>query len=284
MAKFTIVTACRNAARYIEETVNSVLSQSVFLSSQCELEYLVCDGASEDGTLDLLRPYEHQGVTLISEPDTGFYAALSKGLQRATGDYVAYLNAGDFYHPAALDIAAECFDLPGVDWLTGYTVIYNDRSQLTRCSLPFRYRRTLFEFAAYGTLMPFVQQESTVWRRSLHAAVDFGFLENLRFAGDAYLWKCFASLSELCVVRGYIGGFRVHRGQISERRGEYLRELKSFSRPPSPIERMQCLAERFFWFMPERIKSLAHRSTIILYDHAAQAWRRVPYTGAYRYR
>ena len=95
MAKFTVVTACKNAARYIEETVTSVLSQSVFLSGHCELEYLVCDGASTDGTQDLVRPYERKGVTLISEPDAGLYAALAKGLQRATGDYVAYLNAGD---------------------------------------------------------------------------------------------------------------------------------------------------------------------------------------------
>src|SRR5436190_23887159 len=102
MPKFTIVTACRNAARYIEETVQSVLSQSVFVSGRCELEYLVCDGASDDGTLDVLQPYEGQGVTVVSERDGGFYQALAKGLQRATGDYVAYLNAGDFLHPAAL--------------------------------------------------------------------------------------------------------------------------------------------------------------------------------------
>ena len=59
MTKFTVVTACRNAVRYIEETVKSVLSQSIFLS----------------------------------EPDNGFYAALAKGLQRATGDDLAYLDA-----------------------------------------------------------------------------------------------------------------------------------------------------------------------------------------------
>lgn len=278
MAKFTVVTACRNAVRYIEETVKSVLSQSIFLSGKCELEYLVCDGASTDGTLDLLRPYELHGVTVISEPDSGFYAALAKGLQRATGDYVAYLNAGDFYHPAGLGIAAECFELPDVDWLTGYAVTYNDRSQLTRCSLPFRYRKTLFECGAYGTLLPFlVQQESTVWRRSLHACVDFQFLQKLHLAGDAYLWKCFASVSELCIVRGHIGGYRVHAGQLSERRSEYLQEFISFSRPPTPMERLQCLADRFFWAMPERVKAWGNRSTMIVYDHSRQAWRRVPY-------
>lgn len=274
MAKFTVVTACRNAARYIEETVESVLAQSLFRSGQCELEYLVCDGASTDGTHDLLRPYAARGVTVVSEPDAGFYAALAKGLQRATGDYVAYLNAGDVLHPAGLGIAAECFALPGVDWLTGYAAIYNEKSQLTRCWLPFRYRRKLFECGAYGTLLPFLQQESTVWRRKLHASVDFGALEKLRYAGDAYLWKCFATASELHVVRGLIGGFRIHRGQISERLGEYLRELRSFSRTPSPVERIQCMAERVLWHLPERLKLSVNRATLIHYDHERQAWQR----------
>ena len=278
MRRFSVVTACRNSARYIEETVKSVLSQSVFLSGRCELEYLICDGASSDATLELLAPYERQGLKIVSEPDDGLYAALAKGLQRASGDYVAYLNAGDLFHPGGLEIAAECFDLPGVNWLTGYAVTYNDRAQLTRCELPLRYRRKLFECGAYGTLLPFVQQESTVWRRSLHSAVDFDFLAKLRFAGDAYLWKCFACVSELCTVRGQIGGFRIHRGQLSERLGEYLAELRSFSRPASLPERLQCLSERLLWAMPGRIsRSIADLSTRLLYDHQLQSWRRLPY-------
>jgi glycosyltransferase involved in cell wall biosynthesis len=284
MAKFTVITACKNAVRYIEETVKSVLSQTVFLSGQCELEYLVYDGASTDGTVERLRPYERHGVTVVSEPDSGLYAALAKGLQRVTGDYVAYLNAGDLFHPAGLSIAADCFNLADVDWLTGYAVGYNDNSQVTRCQLPFRYRRHLFECGAYGTLLPALQQESTVWRRSLHAGVDFEFLGNLRLAGDGYLWRCFAAVTEPCVVRGQIGGFRIHSGQISERLEEYRQELRSFSRPPSGIERMQSLADRLLWAMPERIRCVAGGSTIILYDHPRRAWRRVPYRSAYRYR
>ena len=278
MPRFSVVTACRNSARYIEETVKSVLSQRHFLGGRCELEYLVCDGASTDGTVELLAPYRAQGVTVVSEPDTGFYAALAKGLQRVSGDYVAYLNAGDLFHAGGLAIAAECFELPGVDWLTGYAVTYNDRAQVTRCELPLRYRRNLFQCGAYGTLLPFLQQESTVWRRSLHAAVDFDFLAKLRFAGDGYLWKCFASVAELCTVRGQIGGFRVHRGQISERLGDYLAELRSFSRAPTLAERLQCLAERLLWAMPGRVsKSIADLSTRLLYDHQLQSWRRLPY-------
>ena len=274
MPKFTIVTACRNAERYIEETVRSILTQTVFRSEKAELEYLVCDGASTDATLERLRPFEREGVRVVSEPDRGFYDALAKGLQRASGDYVAYLNAGDLLHPAGLAIAAECFELPGVKWLTGYAAVCNVQSQVTQCWLPYRYRRNLFACGAYGTFMPFLQQESTLWRRELHAAVDFRILENLRYAGDSYLWKCFASICDLHVVRGLIGSFRVHRGQISERIGDYRKELGSFSRPPSAGERAQGLVDRVLWAGPERLKSWANRSTLIRYDHTRQGWVR----------
>jgi glycosyltransferase involved in cell wall biosynthesis len=274
MAKFSVVTACRNAERHIEETVRSVLGQSLFKAGKAELEYLVCDGASTDATLAILRPFERDGLQVISEPDGGFYDALAKGLQRASGDYVAYLNAGDLLHPGGLAIAAECFELPGVDWLTGYAAVCNERSQITQCWLPYRYRRNLFACGAYGRFLPFLQQESTVWRRKLHAAVDFGVLERLRLAGDSYLWRCFATLSDLHIVRGLIGSFRVHRGQISERMGDYRQELRSFSRAPSVRERVQCAIDRVLWAGPERLKAWANRDTLIRYDHPRQSWAR----------
>lgn len=280
--KFTVVTACRNARAYIEETVRSVLAQSAFRSGANQLEYLVCDGASTDGTLEVLQEFP---VEIVSRSDTGFYDGLAKGLQRATGDYVAYINAGDYLHPEGLGVAADALALPGVDWLTGYAVTYNDRSQVTRSQLPFRFRRNLFDCGAYGTLLPALQQESTVWRRSLQAGVDFQFLGKLRYAGDGYLWKCFAARAEPAIVRAEIGGFRIHQGQISGDLSAYRRELASFCRAPSAGERLQCAADRFLWAMPERVRGLlAPASPVIVYDHAGRAWRNVPYGEAYRYR
>ena len=285
MAKFSVVTACRNSRLYIEETVESVLSQSVFQSGQHELEYVIRDGNSTDGTQEILERYKGRGVAVVSEPDGGFYDALAKGLQGATGDYVAYLNAGDYLHPHGLSVAAESFELSGVDWVTGYAVTYNEHSQVTRTTLPFRFRRALFECGAYGTLLPALQQESTTWRRSLHATVDFDFLKRLRYAGDGYLWKCFATVSEPMVARAQIGGFRIHRGQISGVLADYQRELASFCRRPSVGEQLQCAMDRFLWAMPERIRGVFAADTkLILYDHVGQAWCSTPYREAYRYR
>jgi glycosyltransferase involved in cell wall biosynthesis len=272
MATFSVVTVCRNAARYIGATVESVLAQALFRSGRCDLEYLVCDGASTDGTLEILRPFESQGVRVLSEPDASLYAALAKGLQCATGDYVAYLNAGDLLHPTGLTIAADCFELPGVEWLTGYGALFSDRAQLVSCWLPYRYRRSLFASGTYGLRLPFVQQESTVWRRRLHAAVDWEALGRLRYAGDAFLWRCFATAADLYVVRGLIGGFRVHAGQISERMQEYREELRGFSRAATPLERLQCLADRALWWAPEQVKLWANRETLLRYHHKRGAW------------
>lgn len=278
MPTFTVVTACRNAAPYIEATVASVLDQDAVRDGRCALQYLVCDGASTDDTMARLRAFSGRNLTVVSEPDGGLYAALAKALPRATGDYVAYLNAGDLLHPGAFGIALECFALPGVDWLTGYAVTLNERSQVTACTLPFRYRRDLIGCGAYGRWLPFIQQESTLWRRTLHDTVDFARLATFRYAGDAYLWSRFATVTALHVVRGQIGGFRIHRGQLSENRAAYHAEQRSFSRPPGLGDRLRAAADRALWAMPQRLSGrIADRSTLIVYDHAEQRWRHAPY-------
>jgi glycosyltransferase involved in cell wall biosynthesis len=255
-----------------------VLTQSVFTSGKCTLEYLIRDGASTDATLDILRPYQDRGLlSVVSEPDSGFYPALAKGLRAATGDYVAYLNAGDLLHPGGLAIAAECLRIPTVDWVTGYAVIYNDQSHITNVWLPFRYRRELIECGTYGTFLPFIQQESTAWRRGLLQTVDFDYLAKLRLAGDAYLWRSFAKVSELTVVRGCIGGFRVHRGQMSERMAEYRAEMRTFCRRPTTGERLHALVERLLWGRSESVKCrLGASSPLVVYDHKEEAWRLMP--------
>lgn len=88
--KFSIITVTYNAAPYLERTVLSVLSQSY-----PDIEYLIIDGQSTDGTVDIIRQYESGIAYWVSEPDKGLYDAMNKGLWRATGDYVWFLNAGD---------------------------------------------------------------------------------------------------------------------------------------------------------------------------------------------
>ncbi|MEN9244914.1 MAG: glycosyltransferase, partial [Gloeomargarita sp. DG02_5_bins_242] len=141
--KFTIITPCYNAAEYLPETLASVLNQTAVRSGQVELEYLVQDGGSSDGTLELLKSYHHPNLYIHSAPDQGMYDALAQGLAQATGDVIAYLNAGDFYYPQAFAVVSEIMATGEVDWLTGYRVIYNQFSQVIQMDLPYPYRREL---------------------------------------------------------------------------------------------------------------------------------------------
>lgn len=141
MITFTIVTCTYCAEHELQRTVDSVLHQSYG-----EVEHLIIDGASKDGTLAIARSYmeanEETGmhrVVLKSEPDRGLYDAMNKGIFEATGDYLIFLNAGDvFPSPDTLELVAgqvgEDEELPGV--LYGDTDVVNDEGT-------FLYRRRL---------------------------------------------------------------------------------------------------------------------------------------------
>lgn len=88
--KVTVVTAVLNDAGHIEQTILSVISQT-----DIEIEYIIVDGGSKDGTLELVGKYKDKISLLISEPDRGVYDAMNKGIKYSTGDFVYFLNSGD---------------------------------------------------------------------------------------------------------------------------------------------------------------------------------------------
>lgn len=90
MKKITVVTVCFNCVGTIEQTIRSVISQDY-----PELEYVIIDGASQDGTLDIVNKYQTKIKTIVSEPDKGIFDAMNKSLKYITGYYVLFLNAGD---------------------------------------------------------------------------------------------------------------------------------------------------------------------------------------------
>ena len=100
----SIITPVRNAAYTLGQTITSVLSQTY-----PNIETIVVDGGSEDGTLDILRSFDH-GINLwISEPDAGISDAFNKGIALATGDIIGIINADDWYEPEAVATIIEAF-------------------------------------------------------------------------------------------------------------------------------------------------------------------------------
>lgn len=90
--KITVVTVCYNAVETIERTLLSVLGQTY-----PNIEYIIIDGGSTDGTVDIIKKYADRLAYWVSEPDKGIYDAMNKGILRATGDYINFMNAGDLY-------------------------------------------------------------------------------------------------------------------------------------------------------------------------------------------
>lgn len=91
--KITIITVCFNAVDVIEKTILSVVNQTYQ-----NIEYIIVDGGSTDGTIDIIKKYEDQIDKWISEPDDGIYDAMNKGIRMATGEWLNFMNAGDWFY------------------------------------------------------------------------------------------------------------------------------------------------------------------------------------------
>jgi glycosyltransferase involved in cell wall biosynthesis len=97
LPKISVITITFQAEQVIERTLKSVMSQR---ETYPAVEYIIVDGASKDGTMDIVTRYMEGITQVVSEPDKGLYDAMNKGIRMATGDYLCFLNAGDCFHEA----------------------------------------------------------------------------------------------------------------------------------------------------------------------------------------
>jgi glycosyltransferase involved in cell wall biosynthesis len=276
--KFTIITACRNSAPYLQETIESVLDQSALAQGMVTAEYFIIDGASSDATADLVSRFRHDSIVFTSEPDGGLYDALAKGFRKSTGEVIAYLNAGDIFHKHAFRIASEVMAHDTVDWICGFQLKINEAGELIAVGRPPRYRRQFILNGTYLKGFPYhgIQQEGIFFHRKLLEFVDLEKLRQFRLGGDYFLWTELARRAELHSVLSFLGAFRVHRGQLSERLEAYRQEARTCTRPETFREKVTRYWE---YHSPRLFKGLLwnftlgqSRARIIKFDESANRW------------
>lgn len=278
MTLFSIVTPCYNAEKYIIETAMSVLNQSAVLNGRCELEYIICDGASTDATLTLIDEIKRNtkkhniSIKIYSNHDTGMYDALSKGLHSVNGNICAYINAGDYYSQYAFDVLLDIKENYDWKWITGLSIQYNCNSQICSVLLPYIYRSRLIQRGLYGKVLPFIQQESTFWDAELNNYIDYNSLSSFQLAGDYYLWYTFSCYAELMIVESYLGGFKKIKGQLSENMCSYFEELDKIAISPNFIDYIIAICDKFCWKLPNGIKRRLNVHSLFHYNHNIERW------------
>ena len=183
--RVSIVTPSYNQAQFIEETIRSVL-----LQGYPDLEYIIIDGGSTDGSVDIIRKYEPWLAYWVSEPDRGQTHAINKGFARATGDIVAWLNSDDTYLPGAVRQTVQALEEhPRAGFVYGILNLVDEAGNLIRRKLggPLD-RKRLLGRAYFG-------QPTVFMRKAILQQV--GYLDESLFGPlDWELWIRLAQISD----------------------------------------------------------------------------------------
>lgn len=203
--RVSIVTPSYNHSQFIERTILSVLNQGYE-----DIEYIVIDGGSTDGTLEILRKYSDR-IIWKSESDRGQSDAINKGLKMATGEILAYLNSDDTYEPNAICRVVEFFKKhPEKKWAYGKCRIINEPDQEIRKPITL-YKNVLSKNYDYRKLLTenFISQPATFWKRELIS--EFGYFnENEHLCMDYEYWLRIGQAHPAGVIDEYLANFRYY--------------------------------------------------------------------------
>lgn len=218
--KISVITPSFNQADFIERTIQSVMMQK----GNFEVEHLVMDGGSSDGTLDKLNSFTDH-ISLVSEADKGQSDAINKGLALATGDIVCWLNSDDLFLENSLQHVANIFESePETEWIYGQVKIINSDDVEIRKWIT-KYKNLRMSRFSFAKLLQenWISQMGVFWRR------DFGreigpINESLHYAMDYDLWLRFAKKSPGRFVPENLAAFRWH--DQSKTSTSYIEQMK----------------------------------------------------------
>jgi glycosyltransferase involved in cell wall biosynthesis len=204
--RISIVTISCNQAAFLERAIRSVVEQDY-----PDVEYIVVDPGSTDGSREIIEKYRSRISKVIFEKDSGPANGLNKGFAAATGEIFGYINADDAYLPGALTKAAAALEArPRADVVYGHCYIVDREGQLVRRSRSVPFNLRLY---AYGAVV--VMQQSTFFRRKAFEKVG-GFKESNRTSWDGELLMDMALQgSQLAMVDEYWSLYAIYQGSIT---------------------------------------------------------------------
>jgi glycosyltransferase involved in cell wall biosynthesis len=197
----SIVTPSFNQAKYLEETIQSVLNQEY-----PHLEYIIIDGGSTDGSLDIIQRYSNRLAWWVSEPDQGQTDAINKGFLHANGEFLGWLNSDDTYLPRAIpEAVAYLQSHPQTGMVYGDANLIDENGSVIG---KFPARQTNYRLLRRGYVH--IPQQAAFFRSALLRKV--GPLDpTFYFAMDYDLWVRLAKISTLCYYPQVWANFRLHQ-------------------------------------------------------------------------
>jgi glycosyltransferase involved in cell wall biosynthesis len=215
--KLSIVTPSFNQGRFLEETILSVLNQGYQ-----PLEYIIIDGGSTDESVSIIQRYEKHLAYWISEKDRGQVHAINKGLERATGDILAFINSDDVYLPGAFNAVISHFnESPESEWVCGDTLMFGEghETRMIRAVVP----RSAAHCLSWAYRAP---QPGHFWRTEL---VRSGFQERWNYDFDHDMYVRLLLAGHKCEYLPLpMAGYRLH--EVSKTIAEGHRQLEEFDR------------------------------------------------------
>lgn len=214
--RFSIITIAYNSENTIERTMKSVLSQTFE-----DYEYIIIDGASKDGTLDLVREYEplfNGRLKWISEPDKGIYNAMNKGIERAEGEVIGIVNSDDWLESNALEVVNQIYldnNKDNNSLYCGGIVFHANNGEQKRLDAD----QEMFIKGSRKYLLAGIRHPATFVPKIIYKNLGL-FDETIKIAADAdFILRCKNNGISIIIIKSYLSNMA--DGGLSNRRGIY---------------------------------------------------------------